>query len=55
MKKLEIEIIKAREISNKALDVYLKSNRQSDYVFYKQNFEYLRGLLKAKELLKEYE
>lgn len=51
MKEFEKELKQAREISNKALGNYLKTNKQSDYLFYKQCFEYLRGLLRAKELL----
>lgn len=51
MKSLKKEIKIAKEISNKALNKWLKTNKQSDYIFYKMNYEYLKGLLKAKELI----
>ena len=51
--KLNKEIENAREISNRALGNYMKTNKQCDYMFYKQCYEYLRGLLKAKELIEK--
>lgn len=53
IEELQKEIQTAKEISKKALNKYLKSDKKQDFVFYHQSYAYLLGLEKAKEIIEK--